>query len=152
EFASLPRFTDIVPQADDRLLTGVMLKAEHAHAGGAAEENPPRGPPPAAPAGPNHTVDGAPGQRQTDAPHPLYSGDDAVGPQSDVFGGFSASAAIPEEFPARPIFQDITRKCPVQAAVVPFDEVGIYLRDRSKTGQLACLGGALQGTGENADK
>jgi hypothetical protein len=82
----------------------------------------------------------------------VYSSDEAVGPPGDVLGRLSARAAIPEEFPARPVLQDVAGKRPLQAAVVPFDEVGIYFRAGSKAGQFACLRGALQRTGENADK
>src|SRR5262245_5862202 len=40
---SLPRSGDVVPEANDRFFPVLVLEAEHADAGGAAVEEPPRG-------------------------------------------------------------------------------------------------------------
>ena len=50
------------------------------------------------------------------------------------------------------VSQDVAGKCPLKVAIVPFHEVGVYFRYRSKAGQLARPVDALQGTGENARK
>src|SRR5208282_2315572 len=66
---SLSRFTDVVPQPDDWLLPAVVFKAEYAHAGGTAEENPSVGRRQPVPASRNHADDVAAGKRQNVAFH-----------------------------------------------------------------------------------
>ena len=81
---SLPRLGDVVPEADDRFVAVLVLEAEHAHAGGAAVEEPPGARRQAEPAGRDHPDDVPARERQhvpLDAPHP---GDEAVGPGGDV--------------------------------------------------------------------
>src|SRR5262249_32494522 len=65
---------------------------------------------------------------------------------------FAGGTAVAEKLPAGVVFQDVAGKRPLQAAVVPFDEVGIHFRDRAKPGQLAGPGGALQMAGEYTHK
>src|SRR5262249_6642567 len=150
--ASLPRFTDVVPQSDDRFVTSVVLEAEHAHAGGAAVEQPSESWRQAVPACRNHPNDVAAGERQYVAIDAVYPLDEAVGPHGNGFGRFAAGGAIAVEFPAGPLPQDVVGQLPLVAAVVPLDEVGIYLGAGPEAGQFARLRGTLQGAGENADK
>src|SRR5262245_7166048 len=94
--ASLPRFTDVVPQPDDRLVAAVVLEAEHAHAGGATEEHSSGGRSHAVPTGRDHPDDVAAGERQNVAHHAVDPGDEAVGPRGDVLRRLTIRAAVAE--------------------------------------------------------
>ena len=147
---SLPRLSDVVPQADDRLVPVLVLEAEHAHAGGAAEEEPPGARRQSEPAGRDHADDVAAGERQHVALDAAHAGDEAVGPGGDVLRRFAVRAAVAEQLPAGPLLQDVPGQLPLEAAVVPLDQVRIDLRDRPEAGQLARLRGTLQRAGEDA--
>src|SRR5262249_25055039 len=149
--ASLPRFTDVVPQPDDWFVAAIVFKAKHTDAGGTTEEHPSRGRRQAVPACGNHPDDVAAGKRQYVAGDAVYPLDEAVGSSCNVFGRFAPGATIAVEFPAGLVLQDVTGKRSLQVAVVPFDEVSIDFRYRSKAGQFTCLRSTLQGTGEHAD-
>src|SRR4051795_832286 len=97
---SYPRFTDVVPQPDDRLVAAVVLEAEHPHAGRVAEEEPPGRRRHAEPAGRDHPDDVATRKRQHVAGEAVDPGEEAVGPDGDVFGRFAVGAAVAVEFPA----------------------------------------------------
>src|SRR5690242_20237033 len=118
----------VVPQADDRFVTPVVLEPEHADAGRAAEEKPPGAWRQPEPTGRDHPDDVGAGERQDVPADVLYPGDEAVGPGGDVVRGFPAGAAVAEEFPARPLLQNVPGLPPLEAAVVPLHQVGIDLR------------------------
>src|SRR5262249_44563814 len=105
--ASLPRTSDVVPQADDRFITGVVLEPEYANAGRAAEEKAPGAWGQAKPAGCDHADDVAARECQYITVDVAHSGDKAVGPGGDVFGSFAVGAAVAEHFPAGPLLQDV---------------------------------------------
>ncbi len=150
--AALPWFTGIVPQPDDRLVAAVMLEAEHAHAGGAAEKYTPGRRRQTAPAGRDHSYDVAARECQHVAIDTVYSGDEAFSAHCHVFGRFTARAAITIEFPAGLLFQDVAGQLSLEAAVVPLDQVMIDFRADSEAGQLTSFRGTPQGTGEHAGK
>src|SRR5215468_11628267 len=70
---------DVVPEVEDRLVAPVVLEAEHAYAGGAAEEHPPGGRRQAEPAGRDHPDHVAAGKRQDVAVEVMYPGEEAIG-------------------------------------------------------------------------
>src|SRR5262245_38509548 len=82
--ASLPGLSDVVPQADDRFVSAVVLEAEHADTGGAAEEKPPGAGREPEPTGRDHPDDVGAGECQDVALDAAYAGDEAVGPGGDV--------------------------------------------------------------------
>src|SRR5262245_17064701 len=72
--------------------------------------------------------------------------------RGDLLRRFAVRAAVAEQLPTWPVFQDVAGKRPLPAAVVPLDEVGIDLGDCSKAGQYTRFRGTPQGTGEHADE
>src|SRR5258707_12327652 len=105
-----------------------MLKAEHAHRSGIAEEETPRGWRQAEPAGRDHPNDVAAGECQHVAGAAVFPGDEAVGPQGDVCWRFALGTAIAVEFPAGLLLQDVAGQLSLEAAVVPLDQVAINFR------------------------
>src|SRR5262249_56453149 len=80
-----PWLPDVVPQADDRLVSAVMLESEYAHTRGAAEEIPPGPRRQPEPAGGDHADDVPAGERQLVAVDAAHRGDEPVGPGRHVF-------------------------------------------------------------------
>src|SRR5262249_31714260 len=105
--ASLPRMRDVVPQADDRFLTALLLERQYAHTGGAPQQNPRGGRGRRAPAGRNQPDDVGTGERQDGALDATYPGDEVVGPGGDVLRRFTIGAAVAEHFPAGPLLQNV---------------------------------------------
>ncbi len=68
---------------------------------------------------------------------------------SNVFGGFTLRAAVTKKLPGGPFPLNSPKHQPLVAPVIPLDQVGIDLRDRSKTGEFTSSRGALEGAGEN---
>src|SRR5207247_4159718 len=148
--ASLPGMRDIVPQADNWFLTAVVLEAQHADAGGPAEEKPPGARRQTEPAGRDHADDVGAGERQDVACDRSRLGDKAVGTGGHVSGRLTAGAAVAEHLPTGPLLQDVPGELSLVTAVIPLQQTGIDLDRTAETSQRARLRGALQRAGENA--
>ena len=147
---SLTWLTDEAPQTKNQLIAAVVFEAEHAHTGGLAEEHPPPSWRKAEPAGRNHTDDVAAGESQHIARDAVYPSEKAVRAGGNVSRRFPVWTAIAVELPAGPLLQDVACQLPLEAAVVPLDQVVIDFRASPEAGQLTGLRGPQQRTGENA--
>ena len=145
----LPRLGDLVPEADDRLVSALVFEGEHTHAGGSAVEEPPGPRRQAEPSSRDHPDD-VPARKCQNVPLDAHdAGDDPIGSGGDIFGGLAFGAAVTKKLPGGPLPLDVPKHQPLVAAVIPLDQVGIDLRDRSKTGEFARPRGALKRAGED---
>src|SRR5262245_46843575 len=100
--------------------------------------------------GRDHPDDVAAGDRQHVARDGLYPGEKAVSAGGNVSRRFPVGTAIAVEFPAGPLLEDVARQLPLEAAVVPLDQIVIDSRADAEPGQRTRLRGPQQRTGENA--
>src|SRR5437588_634190 len=129
-----------------------MLEGQYADTGWPAKEKPPCARRQAEPTGCNHANDVGAGECQNVPIDAACPGDKAVGAGGDFAGRFAAGTAVAEHFPAGPLLHNLPGQLALEVAVVPLHQVGIDLRNVPETGQGACLGGTLQGAGENVSK
>src|SRR5262249_3250995 len=120
-----------------------MLKAEHAHRSGIAEEETPCGRRQAEPAGRDHPDDVSAGECQHVAGAAVYPGDEAVGPHGDVCWRFALGTAVAIEFPAGPLLQHVAGQLSIEAPVLPLIQLVTDFRADTEAGQFARLRGAL---------
>src|SRR5437899_3291078 len=139
----------VIPQADDRLVAALVLKAEDTNRGRATEEKSPGAGRQSQPASGDHPDDVSTGKRQDIALDAAHPSDKAIGPGGDVLRRFSVRAAVAEHLPAWPLLEDVLGPLALETAIVPLHQVRIDIGNLPEAGQRAGLCGTLQRTGEN---
>src|SRR6516165_3996922 len=116
--------TCIVPQADHRL--GQLMFVTHGtHASRAQEEVPARSRFEAEPSSCEHTQKMPAGKEQhvpLDGPHTAHH---VVGPDTNVFRGFSSRTTIPEQLPVGALGVNINSAASLVITVIPLQQVAI---------------------------
>src|SRR5262245_63563606 len=139
---SVTNMTCIIPQADHRL-GQVMFIAHGTHASRAQKEVPAGSRVEAKPSSRKHTQEMPAGKEQhvpLDGPHSAHH---VVGPDTNLFRGFSPRAPISEQLPVGALGVNFNRASTLVITVIPFQQVAIYLGNVPKASQLACSGRAL---------
>src|SRR6516165_7650786 len=78
-------------------------------------------------------------------PHSAYH---AVGPDTNLFRGFTSRTTIAEQLPVRALGVDFTGAAALIISVIPFQQVAINLGNAPEASEFACPGRAHQRTGE----
>ena len=128
---------DLVPHADNRLVSALVFEGKHTHARGSAVEEPPSPRRQAKPSSCDHPDDVPTRERKNIPVDAHHARDSPISSGGDIFGGFTLRAAVTKKLPGGPFPVNFPKYQPLVAPVIPLDEVGIDRRDRSKTGELA---------------
>lgn len=94
----------------------------------------------------------ATGEEECASVHAAKPIDNPVGPARDGRGGVAAGTAISKELPTRPLQANLSRCLSFIGAIVPFDKLVIYGRDRPETGQRASTQSPFERAGEHVLK
>jgi hypothetical protein len=140
---------DLIPYADNRLVSALVFEGEHTHARGSAEEEPPCARRQAEPASSDHSDDVSTRKCENIPLDTHDAGNHPIGSGSDIFGGLAFGAAVTKKLPGGTFSLNVPKHQPLVLPVIPLDEVGIDRRDCSKTGEFASSRGALKGAGED---
>src|SRR5215469_11475433 len=133
--------TCIIPEADHRL-GQVMFITHRTHASRARDEVPAGSSFEAEPAIGEHTQEMPAGKEQhvpLDGPHSAHH---VIGPDTNLFWGFSSRTTIPEQLPVRALGVNFNSAAALIITVIPFQQVAIYLGNVPKASQFACSGRA----------
>src|SRR5262249_14348940 len=131
----------IVPQADCRL-GQVMFITHGTHASRAQEEVPAGSRFEAEPSSCKHPQKMSAGKEQRvplDGPHSAHH---VVGPDTNLFRGFSSRTTIPEQLPVGALGVNFNSAAALVITVIPFQQVTIDLGNVPKASQFACSGRA----------
>jgi hypothetical protein len=78
-----------------------------------------------------------------------HPADNEISPRAHLVGRFASGAPVSEQLPIRSFRMDFGRAATFILAVVPFEQIAIYIGCGAEAGQLTGPSCALQGTGKN---
>ena len=143
------RGASLIPAGDHACLS---LVAQGAQRGGAQSKKPSAGRRQSQPAAGQNPQDVAVREKGDVAIGQKCAIDHRAGPRRHLVDRLPPGEARDPEIPARSLFTYVRCRAPFVVTVIPFEQVGLPVRDVSVSGEAASLKGALEGTGQDKGK